>query len=284
MDEPFVDVPISDGRLRVGLSGRGPSVLCLHGLSASHRVWRPVARVLSNRFSFFLPDLLSRGESTAAPDASYALAEELRRVRELVKGLAISPEIVAGHSTGAALAVALASQEPRVRGILLVNPVTPWTRRPLSLGLLRSALMRHVAAGIMRPFRRPLTRWVLARVYGPGHDVPTDRARTYSEPYADRVRARALMRILADWQPRELAAHLPDSPPVAVVLAGDHDPRIDPLSAARLAERLGASSDRVETGGHVLPEEEPERVARALVSVHRRTVSSPRSDTEQHGD
>jgi pimeloyl-ACP methyl ester carboxylesterase len=284
MSERFVDVQIPDGRLRVGLSGSGPSVLCLHGLSASHHVWRPVARLLSDRFSFYLPDLLSRGKSTAAPNTSYALDDELRRLQELLGGLAVGPEIIAGHSTGAALAIALASRKPGVRGLLLVNPVTPWTRRPVTLGVLRSALMRHLASGIIRPFRRPLTRWVLDRVGGPDHDVSVDRVRTYSEPYANPLRALALMRILADWRPIELAAYLKESPPVAVVLAGDHDPRIDPESAARLAERLGASFDRVDTGGHALPEEEPERVARALVAVYRRSLSNLRSDTERHGD
>jgi magnesium chelatase accessory protein len=282
MSERFTDVQVTEGRLHVSLSGSGPSVLCLHGLSASHHVWRPVAHRLADRFSFYLPDLLSRGASTAVPDVSYSLADELRRLRELLRGLSITPELVAGHSTGASLAIALAARNPGVHGLLLVNPVTPWTRRPISLTILRSALMRHLASGIIRPFRRPLTRWVLARVYGPGHVVPVDRIRTYSEPYGNAVRARALMRVLADWRPSELGPYLPATPPVAMVLAGEHDPRIDVPSAARLAERLGAPFDRIDTGGHALPEEEPERVARALVSVYR--LSNTRRDTERYGD
>lgn len=261
------EMEITDGRIRVRLLGRGPPLLCLHGLSAHGGTWLPAAGILADRRKVWIPDLLSRGGSTARPDVPYRLEDEVRRVRELARELGATPPVVVGHSQGAAIALGLAREDPAIRGLVLCNPVTPWTRRPMMLDLLRSDLMRRIGAGIFRPLRRPLARLVLARAFGPAARVPSETVRAYCEPYADGARVRALMRLLADWQPAELEDALPERSLAARVIVGDRDPRIELEPAERLAERLGAPLTLIEGGGHVLPEQVPERVARAIAEV-----------------
>lgn len=261
------DIGISEGRIRVRVVGRGPPVLCLHGLSAHGRTWLPVASLLAHRHTFWIPDLLSRGRSTARPQAHYRLEDESRRARELIRGLGAVPRVVVGHSQGAGVALALARREPRIRGLVLCSPVTPWTRRPLALELLRSDLMRRIGAGIFRPLRRPLARLILARAFGPAAPVPADTVSAYCEPYAEKARARALMRLLADWHPREIEEVLPERSLAVRVIVGERDPRIELEPAERLAERLGAPLSLIRDGGHVLPEQVPEVVAQAIAEV-----------------
>jgi magnesium chelatase accessory protein len=226
-----------------------------------------VARLLAHRQTFWIPDLLSRGRSTARPDLPYRLEDELRRARELIRGLGGAPQVVAGHSQGAAVALGLAQQEPRIRGLVLCSPVTPWTRRPLTLALLRSGLMRRIGAGIFRPLRRPLARLILARAFGPAAQVPAGTLNAYCEPYAESARVLALMRLLADWQPAEIEHRLPEHSLAMRVIVGEHDPRIELELAERLAERLAAPLRLIRDGGHVLPEQVPEVVAGAIAAV-----------------
>lgn len=260
-------VHTDDGRLYVETGGNGLPVLFLHGVSASHRTWHPVAERLEGRFRVLLPDLLSRGASDPRPDLRYSLGDELRRMRELLGRLGVRPTLVAGHSQGAAIAIALAAAEPGVRGILLANPVSPWTRRPLSLGLLRSGLMRRTAGGIIRPFRRPVAWATLRRVYGPDTRVTRERVSAYAAPFGDPRRARALLRVLADWRPVELEPWLGRCRGAVGVLAGERDPRVAPESARRLAAELHARYRLVPRVGHALPEEVPSVAARAVVDL-----------------
>ncbi len=266
------NVEIAEGRLRVQIVGRGEPVLCLHGVSARGKTWLPVALRLSERCELWLPDLLGRGMSTPRPDLRFTLADETRRAGELTRALQRllgtgPPAVIAGHSQGAAIALSLARDEGWVRGVVLVNPVTPWTRRPLVLTALDSGLIRRIGAGIFRPLRRPLARAVLARVSGPGFRVTEEAIRSYSEPYGEPARAETLVRVLADWRPAELRDRLPERPLRARVIAGRRDPRVRLDAARRLAAQLQGELVEVEKGGHVLPEEAPETVAAAIRNV-----------------
>jgi pimeloyl-ACP methyl ester carboxylesterase len=269
VEKHLIDTP--DGAMRVRILGSGPPVLCLHGVSAHGRSWMEVARRLTGEATFWMPDLLGRGESTPRPDLTYRMEDEARRVRELVAALRrLSaahdpgfPAVIAGHSQGAAIAIAVAREEPAVRGLLLSNPVTPWTRRPIVLGALESGLIRRFAAGIFSPLRGPLASAILRRAAGPMFRVPTETVAAYARPYADRRRAETLMTLLRDWEPSELDA-FGSGGRVSRVIAGAHDPRIAADAAKRLADELDAEFLLVEDGGHVLPEQHPDLVAEEL--------------------
>lgn len=276
METRTIDIEIEEGRLHVRLVGSGEPALCLHGVSAHGEVWLPfaerVAAALDGRCSLWLPDLLGRGRSTPRPGLSYRLDDEVRRVRAAAAALgreldAPPPRILIGHSHGAAIALAIAAEDPRVVGLVLSNPVGPWTGRPKVLALLGSPWARRLAARLFAPLRLPIARAVLSRAYGVGAPPPEAAARRYAEPYGDPRRAEVLMRVLADWRPAELASRLPARPLRARVLAGELDPRIEPASAARLAERLDAPLRLLAGVGHVIPEQAPDRLVEAVREV-----------------
>ena len=267
MDIERREIEITDGRIQVRVLGRGAPVLCLHGLSAHGYTWLPVARLLAHRQTLWIPDLLSRGRSSVHPDLPYGLNDEVGRVQELIGELGDPPAVVVGHSQGAAIALGLARREARVRGLILCSPVTPWTRRPLTLELLRSGLIRRMGAGIFRPLRRPLAHLILARAFGPATRAPAGTVEAYCRPYAEAGRARALMRLLADWRPAEIEGWLPERRLATRVILGERDPRITLESVGTLAERLGAPLTLIRDGGHVLPEQVPEVIAAAIAAV-----------------
>jgi pimeloyl-ACP methyl ester carboxylesterase len=230
-----------------------------------------VAPLLDDRCRLVLPDLLGRGDSPVTSGARFGLTEEIARLRALLRALPPSlddaPWMVLGHSHGAALALALA-RNVRVRGLVLLSPVTPWTRRPPILRALDSSRLRGAIAPFVAKARIPITRWILRRrVFADPDDVKTDTVRRYAAPFASSARARTLLRILADWHPAELHGRLPGARMPVRVLIGSRDRRIRRADARRLAERLGTELVLVDDAAHALPEERPERVASAVLQL-----------------
>jgi magnesium chelatase accessory protein len=275
-------VETAEASLAVRVSGSGPDVLLIHGLSAHGGEWEPVVRRLRDRFRLLVPDLAGRGDSTCSPAARFGLAEEVDRLLAVLDAAGSRAPLVAGHSHGALLAVGLA-RRVRVRGLLLANPVTPWTPRPPALDLLAPRPARRLAAGALRHFRRPLTRYILTRrVYADAGAATESAVARYATPFADPGRARALVRVLADWRPAELAPP-PGPPPFAAhVLAGRHDRRIPVETARRWAAALGARFTVLEDCAHGIPEEAPDRVARWIAELDEsRHAREPRGSTSE---
>jgi len=259
-------VPTPEGRMAVELRGprpAGPTVVCLHGLTANRTTWRPVADRLRHR-SLLLVDLLGRGESDASREARYDLDSEARRLAHVLQTLGLTRPVLAGHSQGAAIAVAAAGRV-NARGLLLVNPVTPDLSRPAALSALRHPPVRSLVAPALRLFRRSLTRYMLVRrVFADGASIPAGAVDRYAAPWGDPERAACLPRILSDWDPAELERWAaPPEVPVRV-LSGAEDRRIDPDLARRWAARLGGTFSLSAGCGHSAPEERTTEVATVL--------------------
>lgn len=265
--KPVCRIRIAEGGIAVRVMGSGPAVLCLHGVSANRATWDAIGRRLATRFTVFAPDLLGRGDSDLPAIASYRLEDEVRRAVDLVHRAGIERSLLVGHSHGAAIALGLARKLSSVAGLVLLNPVTPWSRRPpiLSLpGLRRSRL----AAAALSRFRKPVTRYILERrVLGPAVDVDPDLVEKYSAPYASEGRARALLAIVTDWHPDELLSWLPVARVPTLVLAGAYDRRMKIADTARLADLLGASYLVAARAGHAMPDERPDLVCEAVREV-----------------
>ncbi len=124
-----LDVPVRGGSLHLGRWGEGrPTVLCLHGITATHLAWAEVARRLPN-VTLLAPDLRGRGRSAdlAGP---YGFDAHVADLVALLDASGCERVAVAGHSMGGFVAVALAARHPdRVSRLVLVDGGLP-TGRP----------------------------------------------------------------------------------------------------------------------------------------------------------
>lgn len=252
--------------MSVAVSGVGEPVLALHGLTANRAVWKPLADRLPAGRALVAPDLPARGRSPPASSGRYRLHDELRRLRSLIDESGTRPDVVVGHSQGAALAVALASTDPAVRCLVLSNPVCPWTSRPPFLDWLPGAapvVRRSLAA-----LRGPIARWVLRhRVYADPTRADREAADRYAAPWSSPSRAAELPRILADWNPSELWPYVPPPPMPIRVLAAAGDRRVPVADAARLSRVCDGRLRVVAGAAHGLPEERPDAVAEAVAAA-----------------
>ena len=101
--------------------GRGPAVVLLHGTSANHAVWEPVAEALADRATVIALDQRGHGRSDKPIDG-YAGPDFAGDVVTVLDALGIERAVVGGHSLGARNAWLAGALHPdRVEAVLAVD-------------------------------------------------------------------------------------------------------------------------------------------------------------------
>jgi len=117
-----LDIPVRGGLLRTGIWGpldsAAPTVLAVHGITASHRAWALVAQALPE-VRFIAPDLRGRGRSNTLP-GPYGMPVHADDLATVLKVLDVPRAVVAGHSMGAFAALVLANRHPQLVGSLVL--------------------------------------------------------------------------------------------------------------------------------------------------------------------
>lgn len=111
--------------LAVKDKGRGKTVVLIHGLAASGRVWRPLIRLLDlTKWRVIVPDLLGFGDSPKPGWNDYSVQEHARMiVATLTRRGVKKPITVVGHSMGCLIAVHIAATNPKlVKKLVLYEP------------------------------------------------------------------------------------------------------------------------------------------------------------------
>ncbi|MEU1509899.1 alpha/beta hydrolase [Kitasatospora sp. NPDC005748] len=118
-------VRIPGGDLHVLQDGPpdAPTVVLLHGLGGSTAWWNPVLPALRD-LHVVRVDLLGHGRS-AKPASGYGMAEQARRVAAALDRLGEHRATVVGHSTGGAVATALAEQRRDLVGAIALVDTGP---------------------------------------------------------------------------------------------------------------------------------------------------------------
>lgn len=259
-------------RIRYLRAGSGPPLVLLHGLLGYSFSWRFNYEALGRLATLYAPDMLGMGFSDR-PAVDYSLRASAERMLRWLEILGIQELDLLGTSHGGGVAMRLAALAaergaPRVRRLLLVAPVNPWS--PISNPLvpfLRARFgrfcFRHLAAhlGLVHDFG-------LRRLYGRASRIPPGTLEGYRAATQLPRTADYIFSILDNWNTdlAELERELPRLRPISTLLLwGDRDRAVSPRSA----ERLRACFDRAQLVvlpgvGHLPYEEVPEDFDRAI--------------------
>jgi magnesium chelatase accessory protein len=283
-------VPAGGLRWHVQLMGQGPALWLLHGTGAASHTWRDLLPRLARHYTVVAPDLPGHGFSTSLPARQQSMAGMARALGALAQALSLSPDAVAGHSAGAALALRACLDGLMLpRSVIGLNPAllpfdgpARWIFPPVARLLHGQPWLASLLAGRARD-GQALHR--LVRSTGSALD---DRGLAlYARLIASPGHVRGALAMMSDWDLASLqddlcrAWNLPPVSPVPPDLsASAHSPEpatalpclhlvtalgdstVPPAQARRIAATCpGARLHELPGLGHLAHEEAPELFA-----------------------
>jgi pimeloyl-ACP methyl ester carboxylesterase len=270
-------VTVAGRRMRYLTCGSGPPLVLLHGLLGYSFSWRFNFAALGESATVYAPDNLGAGFSDRDLQLDCSLPGTALRVLEFMDALGLRSADLLGTSYGGALAVFAAARDQaergaRIRRLLLVDAVNPWSARgrllvPLLAGPLGAAL-----PWVVRTFASTHAYW-LARQYGDPRRIAPGTLAGYTAPLELPGTIQHARRILGSWR-ADLGAYEAQLAPLrrlpALLLWGALDSAVHPASAPELARRLERARLVVLPGvGHLPYEESPDEFNRVVMAFLR---------------
>jgi pimeloyl-ACP methyl ester carboxylesterase len=267
-------------RMRYLCAGAGPPLVLLHGLIGYSFSWRFNLAALAPHATLFAVDLPGMGYSDRSATMDCCLSAAAGRLLRFFDEMKIESADVLGTSHGGGLAMMLAAMAPeRVRRLILVAPVNPWSRHGR---LLAPALARLPGGGRLQPLLVRLGllhRFLLRRQYADPRRISPGTLEGYRAAFQIPGTLDYARRILHGWRGdlRELERILPRIAHIPTLLVwGSRDGVVSPASARPLLRNFArAELVTLEGAGHVPYEEVPEEFNRAVIAFLTRRPAEP---------
>lgn len=248
-----------------------PQLLLIHGTGASTHSWRDVVPLLWDRYEIIAVDLPGHGFSDTPDISGLSLPGMARGLAGLLRQLAVSPDVIVGHSAGAAVAIRMALDGgvsprlivslngalkpfpgmqgqvfPSIARVLFVNPLTPWVFSWMGQNRGRvEALLRDTGSHLSRE----------------GVDL-------YARLFSSTGHVAGTLGMMANWELHPLVADLPKLNCDLVLVATLKDKTIN-VSVAEQSGRLAPRARLVKVPGlgHLAHEEAPATIVQVIVEA-----------------
>lgn len=258
--------------------GEGPAVLLLHGTGAATHSWRDLLPALAARHAVMAPDLPGHGFSSPLAGNAMTLPAAAESVAALLRAADFSPQLIVGHSAGAAIAARLCL-DARVapRAIVSLNgALLPWSG---VAGPVFSMMARVLAAGQWAPrlvARRALDPGALDRLLATTGSQLDRRGRDlYQRLVTNPGHVGGVLQMMAGWDLHALERDLPRLATPLLLVVGLNDRTVSPGDADRVQRLLPAARvERLPGLGHLAHEEQPARVV-ALIEAEMERATAP---------
>ena len=248
-------------------AGRGETVLLVHGTLTHSVIWRALVPRLAERRQVVVVDLLGCGESSNPMQLSLSARAQADYVAELVQWLGIGPVHFVGHEVGGAVGQILAVRHPKtVRSLALVSPLPAGRWPPWPLAALRLPVLRQLFLSLCDV---RLGDWLVRSALYHTEKAAPELVRALRDPLQTLTGRRAATRFARALDAADLTSIAPELARLAIpvkVVWGDADRYLPRETPERLLAAMpGATLHRIETAGHLVPIDEPERLAQILL-------------------
>ncbi len=254
-------------RWHVQVAGSGPAILLLHGTGAASHSWRDMLPILARTHTVIAPDLPGHGFTrlgTRRRSALPAMAEDLWT---LCDALGLAPDILAGHSAGAGIALAMAQMRPGATRVVGINAALGGFDGPAAW--LFPSMARALAAV---PFVPVAVSGMLSATGGgsqilraTGSRVDAAGQRLYARLVASPAHVEGALEMMAQWSTRSVSEALPRMGVPIRLAYGERDGTVPPRVSIEAAARC-PSARAISLGplGHLAHEESPDLAAATI--------------------
>jgi len=266
----FVQVGGATWHIQRMRNANRPRILLLHGTGASVHSWRGVMPILAQSFDVFAPDLPRHAFTTGHPPEDMSLPRMAAAIARLIEAQNFVPDMIVGHSAGAALALQLALDHgfagpivglnsalrpfpgpaaqvfPALAKLLFVNPLVP--------------RLFSAAAGFGAEADRFLYRATHSRIEPEG-------LACYSALLRNSRHTKGALAMMANWDLPTLRTRMGEIANPVLLLHSDNDAAI-PLDWATEAHQWLPTSrlESLPELGHLAHEEAPGEVAKLIAA------------------
>ena len=253
--------------------GSGPLLLLLHGTGAATHSWRGLVPLLAPHFRLLAIDLPGHGFTQKPPQSLFTLPGMAAGVCDLMQTMGETPDMVVGHSAGAAVMLRMALDcKIAPKGLVSLNGAL----KPYGGDAAR--LLSPVARLLfLNPFMPRLFAWqagdrrsVERLIRNTGSVPDAEGVDHYRTLVANPDHVAAALGMMANWdlQPLSRDMGLLDVP--LLLIAGQSDKAIKSEDAFAIREVAPKARVEIMRGlGHLAHEEAPAEVAALMLAFAR---------------
>lgn len=257
-----------------------PVALLIHGTGASTHTWRGIAPLLAHHFNVLTLDLPGHGFTDMPPEgrfpSQFSLPGMATSLGSLLTTLEMTPDLVVGHSAGAAIGVRMC-----LDGLIAPSAVVSLNGAFLPPAGLAGQFFSPVAKFMSAvPFLPQLFSWragdpaVLQRLIdGTGSTLDATGLALYAKLVSNPGHAAGALGMMANWDLPQLSRDLFRLKTALCLVVGSNDLTIPPDQARAVLAMLPSTTSSPKSTlttlpglGHLAHEERPEIVAAVVLS------------------
>ena len=177
VEEHWITLNVDSGspRMRYLRAGSGPALLLVHGLLGYSFSWRFALPALAQHATVYAIDLLGTGFSDRPPGLDCSFKASAERLIQFMDKTSIASCDLLGTSHGGAVAMFAAALAPdRIRRLILVDTVNPWSAHGKRLTVFLSSLLIAPLFVNVAPHVRSLHEYYHRRMFGDPRRIPPD--------------------------------------------------------------------------------------------------------------
>ena len=250
--------------------GQGPCMLLLHGTGSGSFSWRGLLPLLAEHFTVVAPDLPGHVFSSRGPDGALSLPGMSEGLRALMWQLNLTPQVIVGHSAGAAIGAQMVLSHASLAHSTLIGLNPAWLPLP---GV--SSWLFGPAAKLAQ--LNPLSAWATAKMAAQPGAVARWIERTGSTLDAPGVALYAcvlgnsghvhgVLSMMAAWRLKSLGARLKEVRNPVFMAIADKDQTVPPSLADTACLCMPQAQKIIQHGlGHLAHEQDPVGTAQLIV-------------------
>jgi magnesium chelatase accessory protein len=249
---------VSPHQWHVQVMGQGKTVLLLHGAGASLHSFADLMTLLAERYRVVAVDLPGHGFTTKGGSHRSGLAAVSRDLSALLVRHDLVPDVIVGHSAGAAVGLDLIAHLPRPPEAFVAlngafaefDGVAGWLFPVLAKLLSLNPFTALVFSATTTP------RSVAQLIGATGSELSADQLRLYYRLVRDRAHVAGALAMMSQWDLRPLGRKMPGIAVPALLLTGARDKAVAPSVSDEAARKLPMAQTRTLPAlGHLMHEE-----------------------------
>jgi magnesium chelatase accessory protein len=225
---------------------------------------------LAEHFTVLAPDLPGHAFTSRGPEGALSLPGMAEGLRALLLQLNLTPQVIVGHSAGAAIAAHMALHFESASRCTLIGLNPAWLPLPGVASWLFGPAAKLAALN-------PLSAWATAKLAAKPGAVAEWLSRTgstldaqgldlYTRVLSDSGHVHGVLSMMAAWRLKPLAARLHEVRNPVFMHIGAQDQTVPPALADQACRLLPQAQQHVQAGlGHLAHEQDPQGTAQYIL-------------------